>query len=410
MRIALLFGIFPEIDYSEIIYNSKGVIQYAADAFQKALIEGIGSLLPEIDIINLPYIGAYPQRYIKLFSPVGTFEYKTVNGNMVRGENVRFCNLTGYKLYSRYRSALSGLERWYARYFGEEKVIIVYAMHTPFVKACVKLKKKYTSDKLRIVLIVPDLPEYMDNNKSYLKRKLMAYNRKILNELYQDIDAFVLLSKYMVDILPMKNKQWTVVEGIFNSNRDVVGGNKNWEGELKTVFYSGTLAKRYGILNLLQAFSALRQRNLRLEICGAGDALEEIEDYCKKDNRIVYRGQLRREEVLRLQKEATLLVNPRSPEGEFTKYSFPSKTMEYLASGVPTLLYRLPGIPDEYYKYCFSIEKAGVNELSRKMDEILRMNINELRKIGHEAQNFIFTKKNPYSQARKIIELINRIS
>lgn len=36
MKIAFLFGFFPKEIYSEIIVNSKGVIQYAADALQKS--------------------------------------------------------------------------------------------------------------------------------------------------------------------------------------------------------------------------------------------------------------------------------------------------------------------------------------------------------------------------------------
>lgn len=410
MKIALLFGIFPEENYSEIISNSKGVVQYAADALQKSLIEGLGSFFSDLEVINLPYIGSYPKRYARLYSPVGEFKYKTANGNVINGKNVRFCNLAGYKLYSRYVSASRELKNWYVRNAGEEKILIIYAIHTPFIKACVELKNKCTSDKLRIILVVPDLPEYMDSDdQSYVLRKLKAYNKGILNGLYCDIDAFVLLSKYMVDMLPVGNKYWTVVEGIFNKEKDAVAVTEKENNGLKVIFYSGTLAKRYGILNLVRAFSLLPHGNLRLEICGDGDALDEIKEFSSKDNRIIYLGQRKREEVLMLQKKATLLVNPRTPEGEFTKYSFPSKTMEYLASGTPTLLYRLPGIPNEYYKYCFSIEKSGINELSRRIDEILNMDECELKRIGKEAQKFIYEEKNPYSQARKIIELIELI-
>ena len=41
-------------------------------------------------------------------------------------------------------------------------------------------------------------------------------------------------------------------------------------------------------------------------------------------------------------------MNPRSADAEYTKYSFPSKTIEYLATGVPVVMNRLPGIPEEY--------------------------------------------------------------
>lgn len=128
-----------------------------------------------------------------------------------------------------------------------------------------------------------------------------------------------------------------------------------------------------------------------------------------RDERIIFKGQLPRKEVLRLQRKATLLVNPRTPEGEFTKYSFPSKTMEYLASGVPTLLYKLPGIPDEYYEYCYTLEQLGVESLSQKLSIILSSSQQHLRSVGRKARNFILSQKNPIKQCEKIMMLIERL-
>ena len=113
--------------------------------------------------------------------------------------------------------------------------------------------------------------------------------------------------------------------------------------------------------------------------------------------------------MLRKQREATLLVNPRTPEGEFTKYSFPSKTMEYLASGVPTLIYSLQGIPDEYLDYCFHLEEMGVDALYSKIEEIFHTDSFTLKDIGAKARHFILDNKNPYEQCLKVLELINCI-
>ena len=224
------------------------------------------------------------------------------------------------------------------------------------------------------------------------------------------MDGYVLLSKYMVEMLPVGNKPWTIVEGIFNDNEKIF--SKDLTGKInniKTIFYSGTLAKRYGIQNLVEAFSLIKNPNIRLIICGAGDSEKVIQQYSQKDNRIIYKGQILREEVMKYQKQSTLLINPRTPEGEFTKYSFPSKTMEYLASGTPTLLYKLPGIPEEYYHYCFTIEHLGVEFLKKKIEEILMMDMDQLRDFGSNARKFILEKKNPIEQAKKIVQLIMRI-
>ena len=69
--------------------------------------------------------------------------------------------------------------------------------------------------------------------------------------------------------------------------------------------------------------------------------------------------------------------------------------MEYFASGVPTLLYKLPGIPEEYYDYCFTITELGVDALASKMNTILDLSENELKECGVKAREFILNEKNP---------------
>ncbi|WP_291587865.1 glycosyltransferase [Bacteroides sp.] len=409
MKIAFLFGLFPKEIYSEIIDNSRGVIQYAADALQKSFVEGLGSLNTNIEIFNLPYIGSYPLRYNSLYSPFTCIEYVTQKGNVISGKNIRFCNFMGFKMYSRYYNARKNLKEWCDNNNREERVIVIYAIHTPFLKACIELKKQYGAS-LKIVLIIPDLPEYMGGQKSFLSEYVHKQNRRFLKKLYFEIDGFVLLTEHMKEMLPIEDKKWTIVEGIFNNIQDDTEKiDQVIDSKISYIFYSGTLAKRYGVMNLVEAFLMLVDTNIRLVICGTGDAENEILDYVKNDKRIIFRGQIPRAEVLKLQRKASLLVNPRTPEGEFTKYSFPSKTMEYLASGVPTLLYKLPGIPDEYYQYCFSLEDLSIKALANKITDILGLDCNELRKIGLEARNFILDRKNPVVQCEKVMKLINSL-
>ena len=68
MKVSLLLGCFPSDKYDEIVSNSKGVIQYAADALQKSFLEGLSTFFDDIHVINLPYIGSFPFRYKVLTS------------------------------------------------------------------------------------------------------------------------------------------------------------------------------------------------------------------------------------------------------------------------------------------------------------------------------------------------------
>lgn len=400
MHIRFLCGILPPNQYDNIIQSSKGSVQYAADALQKSIITGFASCCDTFSIINLPYIGSYPKRYRNLRIKSYEFKYK-VGLISVTGNNIGFCNLTGYKYFSRCINTYKTL----AKSSIDNQVLVIYAIHTPFLLAAAMYKKK--KPNIKIVLVVPDLPEYMSDKQSTLKSFLKNINQLVLSKLYQSIDGWVLLSEYMKERLPVGKDSYTVVEGIFNHS-DATQADQSIKNE-RYILYTGTLAKRYGIINLLNAFINLKRPDIKLVICGTGDSAKDIIKAAKNDPRIIYMGLLKRQEALILQQNATLLVNPRTPEGEYTKYSFPSKTMEYLASGVPTLLYRLPGIPSEYYDYCFSLTDLSISALTDKLDNILSMTPSELNDIGKRAKEFIYVNKSPINQIQKVMKLINKL-
>ncbi|MDY0292929.1 MAG: hypothetical protein RBR02_11415, partial [Desulfuromonadaceae bacterium] len=114
------------------------------------------------------------------------------------------------------------------------------------------------------------------------------------------------------------------------------------------------------------------------------------------------------QEVIDAELDASLLVNPRPTEGEYTKYSFPSKTLEYMVSGTPVLTAELPGIPLEYYDYLWFFEENG-SGLERALRYILSKKNTELEKFGEKSRDFALRYKNNISQAAKTIELINRV-
>ena len=404
MRIIMVGGFFPPEIYRDIVDKSEGCVQYAADAFQKALINGLAANKADFTLLNSPFAGSYPKRYKVPCVGSFSFSYETLYGT-VNAKNVGFCNLSVIKLASRYRTMKRELIRQVKSSGDKENTLLIYSVHSPFLKACVEVKKRFPST--RIVLIVPDLPEYMSSNNSLLRRIASSVNESLLERLYNYVDGYVLLSKYMCDRLPVGKKPWTVVEGIYDpSNERELPKRKTG---IRYILYTGTLAARYGIQTLVKAFAGISDPSVRLYICGEGDSRPMIEEYACKDSRIIYKGQVTREEALMLQKDAMLLVNPRTSEGDFTKYSFPSKNMEYLASGVPALLYKLPGIPDEYYEYCFSLSETGVEALRNMLEDILARSLDELDQLGANARKFILNNKNPQKQVGKIIDLVSVI-
>jgi len=397
MNVIFLSGLFPKEIRNEIENNSIGVIQYAADALQWALVNGLDIQTKSLKIVNLLYIGSYPLRYkdYKIKPSIFSHTYGATD------INVGFLNLPLYKLFSRYLNAKKCMEEVLQN---NSEVIVIYSIHTPFIKAAVDLKKRNPS--IKICLVVPDLPEFMGGKDYFFFRILKKYEQKFLNKLLKKIDAFVLLSEYMHKRLNVQERPWVRVEGIFNSSDDVEVVKKE---DFKTILYSGTLAKRYGIMKLLEAFSMIKDENYRLWICGDGDAKYELDEMVRKDIRISNFGQISREEVLKLQKRATVLVNPRTSEGEFTKYSFPSKTMEYLASGTPSVMYKLAGIPEEYFEYCFISEEETSKGLYQTLISVCNLKQTELDKFGEKAKRFILENKTEEKQGKIIYNMLNKL-
>jgi glycosyltransferase involved in cell wall biosynthesis len=117
-------------------------------------------------------------------------------------------------------------------------------------------------------------------------------------------------------------------------------------------------------------------------------------------------GNIPREEVLSLQKKAMLLVNPRKPSVGLTRYSFPSKTMEYMASGTPMLGYALEGIPEEYYNHMFIPKDLSVDAMTNAINETLSKTPEELRQFGSLAKEFIRNNKESQHQVAKVIRFL----
>ena len=189
--------------------------------------------------------------------------------------------------------------------------------------------------RIKRVAIVTDLPKYLDSGGSLFKQ--------VTHRLAKKYHGYILLSKYMNDIINPKQRPWMLLEGM-SEQKDVPTQVKTDE---ITFLYAGGLAKSSGIETLLAAFDQLKQKNIKLMIAGQGECVDVIKSYQEKNEKITYLGTLMNSEVTLLQRKVHFLVSPRPSSDLQTKYAFPSKLIEYLASGTPVLSTKLLGIPED---------------------------------------------------------------
>ena len=171
------------------------------------------------------------------------------------------------------------------------------------------------------------------------------------------------------------------------------------------ILYTGTLQYRYGVGELISAFKELNDRKIGLVVCGDGEAAEEIAALQSENPRVRYLGVLPPSKISSLRNGAAILVNPRKNEGEYTKFSFPSKMMEYLSSGVPTVAYWLDGMPDDYEGLFIDATDGGLEAALRCA---ISMDSEELHRLAARAKSYVLEHKSPEKQCKRTLELFRK--
>ena len=218
--------------------------------------------------------------------------------------------------------------------------------------------------------------------------------------------GYILLTEAMNDYLNKAGKPYVILEG----HSDISMRERVPSMEKKTsprvCFYAGGVSRQYGLANLVEGFRMADVENAQLHIYGPGDYVEELQEIAKEDPRIFYGGMLLNAQIVQKEQEATLLVNPRPTDEEYVKYSFPSKTMEYMASGTPVLTTVLPGMPKEYYPYVYLLEDETAEGIAEKLKQVLSESDENLFEKGREARTFVLETRNNVVQAQKILDML----
>lgn len=397
----LYFGTVCDLEkYNNMLKGCASKPSVSTIVFETALLDGLKKNKANVEIYSFPMIPVFPKiRQLYIGEKKGTlpcgYQYTWL----------RTLNIPVLKQISRNLSARKVLKKWIKS--NKDGVILSYSVPPFLAKTIVTYGKKYS---VKTVAIVADLLRdmYINENSKSLITKLKKLYIKPALKTQGDFDGYIYLTDAMHDeVAP--DKPYTVVEGIadvsgvINQNTDI---NKN---NPPAIMYAGMLHEKYGIINLLDAFEMLENTDAQLWLFGDGTARREVERRTAQNHNIKYFGIVNHDEILEYEKQAALLVNPRNPEDEYTYYSFPSKTIEYMLSGTPLLTSKLRGIPDEYFNYIFSIENNSSAALAEALKNILSYSNEKLNEIGFLARDFIISKKNSGRQAAKLLDFIKEV-
>lgn len=172
--------------------------------------------------------------------------------------------------------------------------------------------------------------------------------------------------------------------------------------------YAGGWHEGYGVRELLDAV-ALSSGDWELVLYGRGELAGLVAERAASDDRVVDGGVLLPDEIPAAYAAADVLVNPRDPADDFTRYSFPSKILEYLASGTAVVSTRLSGIPEDYDEVLLWTE-PGAAGLARGLDDAVATGGAALRRLGLDGARFALERKGVAAQGRLIRSFVERLS
>ncbi len=270
----------------------------------------------------------------------------------------------------------------------KEKIFICDILNTTISTTTLILSKIF---KFQCWAIVTDLPRDMQKNK------------KINEKMQTKYDGYILITEEMNKIVNPKNKPHIVIEGLVDIRKSAEN-NEVQKSSPRVIMYAGGLYERYGVKTLIEAFGNIQNNNVKLDLYGDGDLVPYIQSI--ENKKIDFHGVVTNDKIVEAEKKATLLVNPRFTSEEYTKYSFPSKNMEYMVSGTPVLTTKLPGMPEEYYNYVYLIEDETQRGMQKCLETLLGLNEDELDKKGKKAREFVLSQKNNVNQTNKIISFL----
>jgi len=296
-------------------------------------------------------------------------------------------------------SLYSAMRRFsqYLKNLGEDKLrglrVIMYDVNPMFLIPLLRIRKKYD---IKICMICAELPCL----KRYKKKIQYELQHAVLWHFTQKFDGYILFAEAMTEKLKSKSKPYLVVEGIAPDLFGEPAPNKK-----NIMMYAGGFAADNNVRMMVDACLSLPQID-ELWLCGGGADAAYVEEKAKQEPRIRYFGMVENDRVRQMETQAKLLLNVRNPEAELTKYSFPSKVLEYIASGSLVLSSRLGGIPEEYFEHLIALDEVNEACFVKVLEEIFSMDDERYVEKCKRAQAFISEHKNADVQASRIISFV----
>lgn len=301
-----------------------------------------------------------------------------------------FVNLTGIKHISRFLSAAVYLRR----VAQEADTLVVHGVNSSLLLAAVCVRSRVRAS----AVILTDPPAVMLAKDGPLRRMAKRIDGALIRLLASRFDGAISLASKLAQDLGAK--KCLVMEGIVNLERvpvETAQAPASPQAPLLAA-YAGGLSDDYGVSALVEACETA---GIRLAVIGTGP----LEPWLRMRSglgRVDFRGSLPPRDVAGFLLDADVLVSPRPTETSLAERSFPSKIIEYMATGRVVISTQIPTLPDSYRQHLVIASSGSVDDLAAALLRVERWSPEERREFGRAAREFILDWASPASQGFRI--------
>ena len=212
------------------------------------------------------------------------------------------------------------------------------------------------------------------DSPSNITGTLKSYTMYLLKKASK-LDGYIALTSELNTLFNDANKPHLIIEGIVEN----INQNTKKDGDTPYFFFGGSLSPRYGINALIEGFLALNRKDIKLVVAGHSGILKDYPN-------VEFKGVLDVKDVLKYEANAIANINPRPYSEDLDRFSIPSKTIEYLTSGVPTISVRNSKLNPYFKDEIYWVEDSTPECFKKALEDILNMNEEERAYWGNRAK------------------------
>lgn len=322
-----------------------------------------------------------------------SLQRKQTSDRKVRYYYTRISSSKLYKLTNEVKEIVSCAEKAIGESGSNNFIIVVDTLRYNLLKAAKIVARKY---KAKIVGVLTDNPA----NLSQVKRSYAS--RTIRNS--AGLDGYLSLSQGLLKAYRVTKKPNYIFEGLVD---ELIQTKKQPIGNY--YFFGGALYERYGVKDLIDAFIELNLTE-KLVIAGSGPLKEYIYDYAEKTGKILYLSQLPKEQIYGLEQNAIANINPRPFSKKLDEESVPSKLLEYLASGVPTISTMHTKLFNIFKDEAFWITNSSKEGIKKAILDFAKEDKSQIKKQATTARLKVFEIYGIKNQGSRISYFLTSLS